>query len=105
MRTPTLWLLFPVLFLFSCNVTTFVIDRDGGSGSDADVMDPDGGDGGDGGNDSGPPCILPGTEEVCNGLDDDCNGFIDDGNPGAEDALCGEGTTATECDEGECGCG
>jgi hypothetical protein len=81
---------------------------------DGSTADGDGGDGGpatDGTpTDARPPCIPPGTPEVCNELDDDCDGLIDEDfdlsndpfNCGECGNICAEPNADVVCQAGEC---
>jgi Sulfatase-modifying factor enzyme 1/Putative metal-binding motif len=108
----SIFLLFLPLFaliLGGCELRSFEIQKDAG----ADGLNNNSSDGdtdADAGEDSGPQCIPPGFDEVCNNLDDDCDGVVDNGfdkmndpsNCGSCGNICAEPNSDSTCVEGEC---
>jgi hypothetical protein len=90
-----------------CRVHTYDIYGDGGVSGDASPVS---GDASGLEPDSGPLCIPPGTEEVCNERDDDCDGVVDNGfdkqndpeNCGTCGNICAAPHANVVCVEGQC---
>jgi hypothetical protein len=105
--TRTGLLLLAAIALAGCRLDPYVIWGDGGP---RDGGDGDGATGDASGLDAAPPCIPPGTEEICNELDDDCDGVVDNGfdkqndpsNCGTCGRICGEPNASVVCQAGEC---
>jgi Sulfatase-modifying factor enzyme 1/Putative metal-binding motif len=89
----------------NCSLDPFVLAGDGGVAADVVTGDASGLQ-----LDTGPLCVPPGTEEICNELDDDCDGVVDNGfdkqndpsNCGTCGNLCAAPNASVICVAGEC---
>jgi hypothetical protein len=101
-----LLLLLGAVALAGCRLDPYVLPGDGGAAPDDGAT----GDASGVGPDTGPACIPPGTEEICNELDDDCDGVVDNGfdkqndptNCGTCGNLCVAPFANVICVEGTC---